>query len=151
MFLLAPQLATDTVAVGDLPLSSVLLMNDRQFPWLVLVPRREGVCEAFELTEVEQHQLAVESNAVAKLMARLFQADKMNVAALGNVVSQLHVHHIARFKTDPVWPKPVWGQLPYHAYELDELEAQILRVRNAFATAEMTLVYGSEERFNLKK
>ncbi len=109
-FELHPQLAADTFVIGDLPLCRVLLMNDARFPWVILVPRRKDISEIYDLTMQDQQLLWQESALVAEKLMKLTGADKMNIAALGNVVPQLHVHHVARFKTDAVWPKPIWGQ-----------------------------------------
>ena len=116
LFKLHTQLNTDTVTLGNLPLCQVLLMNDSQYPWLILVPRREDVMEIYQLTRQDRQQLEIESNLISELLMTHFNGDKFNVAALGNVVEQLHIHHIVRFKTDPAWPKPVWGTLPTIAY-----------------------------------
>lgn len=116
MFSLHPQLCKDCIVVGNFPLSMVLLVNDANYPWLILVPRREDIREAFELSEADQQQLAKESNQLAAFMASHFNADKMNVAALGNQVPQLHIHHIARYRTDSAWPGPVWGVKAATAY-----------------------------------
>ncbi len=116
MFELHPQLAKDCVVVDDLPLSRVLLLNDSNYPWLILVPLRENISEIFQLEVADQRQLSTESNAVAKAMASYFNADKMNVAALGNVVPQLHVHIVGRRREEFAWPGPVWGSgeaVPY--------------------------------------
>ena len=104
MFELDDRLQADTVEIGELSLCRVLLMNDAQYPWVILVPQRENVREVFELSDADQHQLMIESNAVAKAMADHFKAEKMNVAALGNMVPQLHIHHIVRFSNDAAWP-----------------------------------------------
>ncbi len=133
MFKLHPQLASDTFVLGELPLSRLLLMNDNQFPWCILVPRRAEVSEVFELSAQDQRQLALESVELSRFMYRHFDADKMNVAALGNVVPQLHLHHIARFTTDPAWPKPVWGAVPPVPYSEDELMSR-RRAFDAFVT-----------------
>lgn len=109
VFELDPRLAAETLSVGSTALSRVLLMNDARFPWIVLVPAREGVTEPFQLAPSEQEALWRESMILAKAMKRHFGADKLNIAALGNQVSQLHVHHIARFHVDGAWPGPVWG------------------------------------------
>lgn len=109
-FQLHAQLEADTFVVGDLPLCRLLLMNDARFPWVILVPRRLDVSEVYDLPMQEQQMLWQESALVAEKLMQLTKADKMNLAALGNVVPQLHVHHVARFKTDAVWPKPIWGQ-----------------------------------------
>ncbi|MEW6691381.1 MAG: HIT family protein [Pseudomonadota bacterium] len=115
-FELHPRLAADTVEVTRLPLCRVLLMNDANYPWLILVPQRPGIREIFELDEADQQQLMRESTFVTRVMNDLFRPDKMNIAALGNVVPQLHIHHIARYRHDPAWPAPVWGQRPAQAY-----------------------------------
>ena len=108
-FELDPQLAADTLLVGETPLSQVLLMDDARYPWLILVPRRSDVTEPFELSEADQAQLWQESMWLGVAMKAHFAADKLNIAALGNQVAQLHVHHIARFHADDAWPGPVWG------------------------------------------
>src|ERR1700681_3568453 len=114
---LDPQLERDTVAVGDLTLSRVLLMNDANFPWLIVVPRHAGAVEIFDLDEAERAQLMSELALLARLLKDLTVCDKINIAAIGNVVSQLHVHVIARRRDDPAWPRPVWGALPARPYE----------------------------------
>ena len=108
-FILHPQLATDTTILGDLPLSRVLLSKEALGPWLILVPRKDDLTEIHHLSVDEQYQLIRESSAVAALLENDYQADKINIGALGNLVPQLHVHHIARFTTDIAWPGPVWG------------------------------------------
>jgi predicted alpha/beta hydrolase family esterase/diadenosine tetraphosphate (Ap4A) HIT family hydrolase len=120
-FALDARLAADTFRLGESELSLLLLMNERRYPWLILVPKRSGVNELFELSVVERAKLLEESCAVAQLLEREFAADKINVAALGNVVRQLHVHQVARFSGDPAWPGPVWGHSPRQAYGTDEL------------------------------
>ena len=109
IFELDPRLAAGTFSVGSTSLSRVLLMNDARFPWIILVPAREGVSEPFQLALSEQEALWRESMVLAKALKRYFEADKLNIAALGNQVSQLHVHHIVRFRNDDAWPGPVWG------------------------------------------
>lgn len=108
-FTLHPRLATDTTILGDLPLSRVLLSKEALGPWLILVPRKNELTEIHHLSIDEQYQLIGESCAVAALLESDYQADKINIGALGNLVPQLHVHHIARFTTDIAWPGPVWG------------------------------------------
>lgn len=117
MFKLDPKLSNDTFFVCDLTLCKVLLMNDSQFPWLILVPRIADVTEIIDLSEEDQSQLQRESAWVSKVLKVQFSPDKLNIAALGNMVSQLHIHHIARYKTDVAWPKPVWGLQPAIAYD----------------------------------
>lgn len=121
MFALDSRLKQDTVPVGDFPLSSLLLMNDSQYPWFILVPRREDVSEVFQLGVDEQQQLWREATRLAEILKDTFCADKMNVANLGNVVSQLHVHVIARRRDDVAWPGPVWGRHPAVPYTNEEL------------------------------
>ena len=106
---LHPQLAQDTVPAGDLPLARVLLANDANYPWLILVPRRPALVELIDLEERAQIQLLGEVTATAGLLKQITECDKLNIAALGNQVSQLHVHVIARRHSDAAWPNPVWG------------------------------------------
>lgn len=112
MFQLHSGLAKDTFLVGDFPLSTCRLMNDCQFPWLILVPRVSGIKEIYELSASDQVQFLRESSWVSSQLAKTFGADKMNVAALGNQVPQLHFHHIVRYENDSRWPNPVWGVTP---------------------------------------
>ncbi len=118
-FALAPQLAADTIPVGDLKLSSVLLMDDARFPWFILVPRRPGASELTDLTAEEAAVLMGEIRIAVRVMLDMAKPDKVNVAALGNVVSQLHLHVVGRFRSDRAWPGPVWGhgtRAPYPAH-----------------------------------
>ena len=128
-FRLDPQLARDTLALGDLPLSRALLMNDANFPWLILVPRRPGTVEIFDLDEDARAQLMREITQVAQRLKALTGCHKVNIAAIGNVVAQLHVHVIARRRDDPVWPRPVFGAMPARAYEEAERKALAERLR----------------------
>jgi len=109
MFELDERLANGTALVGDLPLSLVLLMDDQRFPWAILVPRRKGLVELHDLSAADRRTLADEAAAVSAALQKLTGAEKMNVAALGNMVRQLHVHVVARFAADDAWPRPVWG------------------------------------------
>lgn len=129
MFELHPQLAQDCIAVGDLPLSRLLLMNDSQFPWLILVPRRREVTELFELSAVDQAQLQAEMSGLGQVLKDTFRADKINIAALGNMVSQLHVHVIVRYRDDPAWPAPIWGKLPPVRYDSETLDERLGQLR----------------------
>jgi len=127
---LHPQLNRDTVSLGDLPLSRVLLNNDANYPWLILVPRRPDLTELVDLDKAAQAQLMVEVTCVARALRDVTACHKLNVAALGNVVPQLHVHITARFRHDPAWPNPVWNVVPRRAYaraELDKLTAPLRR------------------------
>lgn len=115
-FELHPQLAQDTLTLGDFPLCRLLLMNDAQYPWTILVPRRAGIREIHELNDADRRRLWDESAALSRTLMQVFKGDKLNVAALGNVVPQLHVHHVVRFKSDVAWPAPVWGRHPAQPY-----------------------------------
>ncbi|WP_167631873.1 HIT domain-containing protein [Mariprofundus ferrooxydans] len=117
--ILHPQLEKDCFVIGRLPLCALLLLNDSQYPWFILVPQREGITEIHQLTEVDQQQLMRESCQLAAAIESEFNADKINVAALGNMVPQLHIHHIVRYKTDSAWPAPVWGKFPAVPYDAD--------------------------------
>ena len=122
------RLAADTILVGETSLSQVLLMNDARYLWLILVPRRSDVTEPFELSEADQVQLWRESMRLGEAMKAHFAAYKLNIAALGNQVAQLHVHHIARFHTDDAWPGPVWGvgsAVPYSDPALEVLKGEL--------------------------
>jgi len=122
-FELHTRLAADCIRVGRLPLNLLLLMNDARYPWFILVPQRSGVTEVFQLSESDQSQLWRESACLARNLMQSFHADKINIGALGNMVPQLHIHHIARFTSDPAWPGPVWGHsepLPYEKHSISE-------------------------------
>jgi len=123
MFILDSQLERDTLPVGDFPLCRLLLINDAQYPWFVLVPRREDVSEVFQLSQADQQALWAETAFLAEALKDTFAADKINVAALGNVVSQLHMHVIVRRRTDVAWPAPVWGRHPARPYEALQVDA----------------------------
>lgn len=126
---LHPQLACDTIPLGDLSLSRVLISKDANYPWLLLVPRRPNIVEITDLDAAEQAQLMVDIDRVARALKTVTGCDKLNIATLGNVVPQLHVHIIARRTTDKAWPKPVWGQVPLLAYEAAELDTFIAALR----------------------
>lgn len=122
---LHPRLAADTVPVGDFALSRLLLSNDANYPWTILVPRRADIREIHELSEADQQQLLRESMLLSRALMTAFAPTKLNIAALGNMVPQLHVHHIARYDTDPAWPAPVWGRVPAIDYDQAALSARI--------------------------
>ena len=126
---LHPQLEQDTVNLGDLPLCRVLAIQDANYPWLLLVPRRPDVVEIIDLDEVEQAQLMTETTRVARALRDITKCDKLNIAALGNVVPQLHVHVIARRKTDAAWPRPVWGAVPPLNHDPEELKLFMAAMR----------------------
>ena len=123
MFALDPRLQQDTLTIGDFPLSRLLLANDSSYPWFILVPRRDDISEIFQLDVADQLQLWTETTALAELLKDLFDADKLNIAALGNVVSQLHMHVIVRRREDAAWPAPVWGKQPAQPYRAEQVEA----------------------------
>lgn len=129
MFELHKQLQADCVVVGDFELCRVLLLNDSQYPWFVLVPRRADMREVFQLSDDDRAQFHRESDGLASLLCAAFSADKMNVAALGNMVPQLHVHHIVRYRNDAAWPAPVWGKVPAVPYDAQVLEKILTKVR----------------------
>jgi diadenosine tetraphosphate (Ap4A) HIT family hydrolase len=127
---LHPQLNNDTVLVGDLPLCRVLLIRDAHYPWLVLVPRRPETVEIIDLDELTQAQLMTEIARVSRALRDITRCDKLNVAALGNAVPQLHVHVIARRRTDTAWPRPVWGLMPPLPYDPRDMQALIDALRS---------------------
>ena len=122
-FTLDPQLEQDTVLVADWHLCQVRLMNDSRYPWVILIPKIEDVSEIHQLADEQQQLLLGESVRLSKALEQLFAPYKLNVAALGNVVRQLHIHHIVRFEDDASFPRPVWGvgdAVPYEAEALSE-------------------------------
>ena len=128
MFELDEHLANDTVKVGDMPLSLVLLMKEARFPWAILVPRRSGLVELHDMTQADRRDLMEEAAAVSAALRKLTGATKMNVATLGNVVRQLHVHVVARREDDDAWPRPVWAvgtPLPYAPGEAEACAAAL--------------------------
>ncbi|HJT99341.1 MAG TPA: HIT domain-containing protein [Rhodanobacteraceae bacterium] len=134
-FALDPRLAVETHAIGALPLSELLLMDDARFPWLILVPRIAGARELIDLDEGDQRTLLAEINRVGRALEALLRPDKLNVAALGNVVPQLHVHVIARRTDDAAWPRPVWGSGERVAYAEAERATRIAALRDALIGA----------------
>lgn len=128
-FQLHERLRADTIGLGSTSLCEIRLMNDSTWPWVLLVPAVPGVREIYQLSADQQHQLVRESSALSEAMMDVFGGDKMNVAALGNMVPQLHLHHIVRFEGDPAWPGPIWGKQPPVPYAEEELE----RVRERLA------------------
>ena len=135
---LHPQLAADTVTVGNLALSRVLLAKDANYPWLILVPRRAGASELTDLPQAEQVQLLGEIGAAADALNCTVPCDKLNIAALGNMVAQLHVHVIARTKGDAAWPKPVWGAAEPRAYEAAALAGMLATLRARLGISSVT-------------
>lgn len=138
-----PQLRRDCLIIGRYPLCHLLLMLDANYPWFILVPNREGISEIYELGTEDQAQLMRESSHLAQLLAERFRADKINIAALGNLVPQLHLHHVVRYRDDPAWPAPIWGKVPRVPYTDDNLAATLNRIReelpNEFEFIDKTL------------
>ena len=131
-FELDPQLQADTVLVSDWHLCQVRLMNDSRYPWVILIPKVLGVVEIHELADEQQHLLLEESVRLSKALEQLFSPHKLNIAALGNVVRQLHVHHVVRFEDDAVFPNPVWGVGAVQPYEPDKLAETVSALTIAF-------------------
>ncbi|KIL99989.1 Diadenosine tetraphosphate (Ap4A) hydrolase [Paramagnetospirillum magnetotacticum MS-1] len=129
MFELSPRIAADTIEVTQWPLCSVLLMKDGTYPWLLLVPRRAGVVEITDLSLEDGHALLEEIKRASTALRGLVSPHRINIAALGNVVAQLHVHVIARNTDDPAWPKPVWGAVPPTPYTPEALERRLAELR----------------------
>lgn len=130
MFELNSTLERDSILVGNFPLSQLRLINDSQFPWLILVPRRNGVTEIHQLVESDRQLLMSESCLLAEALHDVFSADKLNVAAIGNKVTQLHVHHVVRFESDVCWPEPVWGKVPALPYSQQALVDVLQKIRS---------------------
>lgn len=128
-FIVHQQLEDDCFIIGDWSLCRLLLMNDARFPWCILVPRRAGIREIYELTQADQCVLIQESSRLAHALMATFHGEKLNVAALGNKVPQLHLHHIVRFRQDSAWPNPVWGQGQPESYTESKRISMIMRLR----------------------
>jgi len=122
----------------------LLLMRDANYPWFILVPDREDLSEIYQLTEPDLQLFIQESVLLSRVLMEVFTGDKLNVAALGNVVPQLHIHHIVRFRHDPAWPAPVWGKLPARAYSASELQSVVARVL-AVLPATFSVTYAGEK------
>lgn len=135
-FILHQQLAKDTLVLGDWRLSRLLRMNDRTYPWLILVPKRADIREIIDLSDADQQQLTMEIAEASRALRRLLSPDKLNVAALGNVVPQLHVHVIARFTSDPAWPRPIWGVTPVVPFTDTEAATEVRRWQAALGLSQ---------------
>ena len=131
-FELHPQLAADTVSVATWPLCEVLLLTDANYPWLVLVPVRPGLRDFHELSPDDMVTAGQEISRASEALVELFAPDKINVAALGNMVPQLHIHVVARFTDDAAWPNPIWGVAPPLDYAPDALDARLADLRRVF-------------------
>ena len=128
-FELHPRLAQDCFSLGRFELCRLLLMNDIQYPWFVLVPEKPAIAELYQLSEDERRLFIDESCYLAENLAALYNADKMNVAAIGNIVTQLHVHHVVRFRNDKAWPQPVWGKFDAVPYTQEQLQGTMQRIQ----------------------
>ena len=129
MFALHPTLQADTFFIGQLELCDVLLNNNSSYLWLVLVPRRAAIREIYQLNPADQQQLTIESSLISQRLADYSQATKMNLAAFGNQVPQLHLHIIARHEHDPAWPQPAWINLQSNPYDKEKAQALIQELR----------------------
>ena len=129
MIKLHPQLEKDCIVLGEFRLCSLLLLNDANYPWFILLPNREDISEIHQLSAKDQQQLMTESMYFSHCLEQVFQPDKLNIAALGNIVPQLHIHNIARFSSDACWPAPVWGAvdaIPYDNKQVETIKNQLL-------------------------
>ena len=131
MFELDPRLAEDTEPVTELPLSRLRLMRDNRYKWVVLVPARPGLREVHDLDRADRRRLMDEVTLTSRVLERLYAPDKINVGALGNIVSQLHVHVVARNEGDPAWPGPVWG----HSAPEPHAPGDLAEIRDALIAA----------------
>ena len=137
MFALHPTLTADTYEIGQFPACTALLMNNSHLPWVILVPRQAGIREMHELSAKDRQQVFEESIFLGKSLMIEFKGDKLNIAAIGNMVPQLHLHHIVRYQHDPVWPQPVWGNLPDKKYTRVTSTQMLKRLRQLFKQSAM--------------
>lgn len=128
-FQLHPRLQQDCYPVGRFPLSQILMMNDSQYPWFILVPQRNDLTEIYQLDQNDRQQLMTESCLVAEKLVEIYQPDKLNIAAIGNLVPQLHIHHVARYQSDKAWPGPIWGKFSTTPFDEQEAQTRIVRLR----------------------
>ena len=133
-FELHPDLKRDGILMGRFALCQVLLINDSAYPWFVLVPQRENVRDPIDLTTDDYQLLWNESRELSIAIMNSFQGEKLNVAALGNVTPQLHVHHIVRYADDPAWPGPIWGRQPMQPYD----DSRVQQIREQLSNATMS-------------
>lgn len=124
-----PQLQNDCIHIGHFPLCQLLLSKDANYPWFILVPDRIDITEIYQLSHEDQIQLISESSYLSEVLASHFNADKINIGAIGNLVPQLHIHHIARYKNDVAWPEPVWGHNDAKSYTEEEVVAVTEKLR----------------------
>ncbi|MFA5016114.1 MAG: HIT domain-containing protein [Methylobacter sp.] len=129
IFQLHPRLEQDCIAIGRFELCRLLMMNDSQYPWFILVPERPDLQEIYQLNKAERELLTEESSYLAENLAALYKADKMNIAAIGNRVPQLHIHHIVRYQVDKAWPAPVWGKFDAVPYTERQIADNLTRIK----------------------
>ena len=129
LFQLHPRLKQDCITIGRFDLCQLLMMNDSQYPWFILVPEKADITEIYQLSKADQHTLTQESSYLAENLATLYKADKMNIAAIGNLVPQLHLHHVVRYQTDKAWPVPIWGKFAAVPYTPEQMIDNIDRVK----------------------
>jgi len=141
--ILHERLRRDCIVIGRFPLCALLLLNDANYPWFLLVPQRDAIREIHQLDAADQQQLIRESSLLAAAIEHAFRADKINIAALGNIVPQLHVPHIVRYRSDPAWPDPVWGRLPARPYAPEQAAAICTRMRALLAGQGLSAPEGS--------
>ncbi len=128
-FQLHPRLEQDCIAIGRFELCRLLMMNDSQYPWFILVPERADLQEIYQLSTADRQLLIEESSYLAENLAVLFNADKMNIAAIGNMVPQLHIHHVVRYQIDKAWPAPVWGKFDTVPYTEQQIAENLSRIK----------------------
>ena len=128
-FQLHPRLQQDCITIGRFELCQLLMMNDSHYPWFILVPEKADIQELYQLSKPEQFTLLEESSYLAENLAALYKADKMNIAAIGNLVPQLHIHHIVRYQNDKAWPDPVWGKFAALPYTEQQIADNITRIK----------------------
>ncbi|MGZ4956020.1 MAG: HIT domain-containing protein [Methylobacter sp.] len=128
-FQLHRRLEQDCIAIGRFELCRLLMMNDNQYPWFILVPERADLKEIYQLSKADRELLTEESSYLAENLAALYKADKMNIAAIGNMVPQLHIHHIVRYQADKAWPAPIWGKFDAVPYTERQIADNLTRVR----------------------
>ena len=129
-FNLHPDLSRDGIYLGSFPLCQVLLINDSAYPWFVLVPQRENIRDTIDLSKSDYEALWTESRTLSIAIMKLFDGEKLNVAALGNITPQLHLHHVVRFAADPAWPGPIWGVQPLQPYSDQQIEEIRIRLNS---------------------
>ena len=129
MFTLHPDLSRDGIPIGWFPHCQVLLINDAAYPWFVLVPQRDNISDTIDLSPDDYAVMWQESKVFSEAIMQAFAGEKLNVAALGNMTPQLHIHHIVRYKSDPAWPGPIWGKQPMTPHTDSEVEEVVLRLK----------------------